>query len=169
VGNNGIPIVTVRGISSWNAPSAIFLVDGIVIQRPHEIVNPQNVIRLEVLSGARAAIYGSAAGNGVIVIYTRRFGNPTDPASIATQTQSVRLRGFQSPQLFYLPDYDALKSLEHDNRQTLYWNPELILLPNRPAITLRFFTSDQSGDYQIVVAGKSSVGPVLVMQKFKVE
>jgi hypothetical protein len=160
IGSSGNPVALIRGISSWNNPAALFLVDGIAVQRPHEVVNPQNVIRLEVLSGARAAIYGAAAGNGVIAIYTRRFGNTTDPASIATQTQRVLLRGYQAPPQFYMPDYETKKPSEPDNRQTLYWNPELILLPNQPDPPIRFYTSDIPGTYIIQLQGMTGKGPI---------
>jgi hypothetical protein len=146
-----------RMLPSCTGSTLKYLIDGMIVEQPHEIINPQQIVRLEFLRGANAAIYGADC---IYAIYTRRFGNATDPGSIATQTQRVRLRGYQPPQQFYMPDYETKKSSEPDNRQTLYWNPELILLPNQPNQPIRFYTSDIPGTYLIQLQGMTDKGPV---------
>jgi hypothetical protein len=44
-----------------------------------------------------------------------------------------------------------------DVRNTLYWNPELKLGPNESEV-IRFTTSDQAGDYEILIRGSDSTG-----------
>lgn len=69
--------VRVRGAGArFGTGEPLFVVDGVpLLPGPHALsgINPQNVARIEVLKDASAAaIYGSRAGNGVILITTRR-------------------------------------------------------------------------------------------------
>lgn len=69
----GDPVVRVRGFSSINANSSpLVVVDGYPIPDGLSFVNPQDVESVEVLKdAASAAIYGSRAANGVILITTK--------------------------------------------------------------------------------------------------
>jgi hypothetical protein len=44
-----------------------------------------------------------------------------------------------------------------DVRNTLYWNPELILGPDESKV-IRFTTSDQAGEYEMLIRGSDSTG-----------
>lgn len=74
------PVIRVRGFSSINANSSpLIVVDGYPIQDGLSFVNPQDVASVEVLKdAASAAIYGSRAANGVILI-TTKSGVPDKP------------------------------------------------------------------------------------------
>ena len=66
------PSVQVRGISSNGSSNPLYVVDG---RRTNSIagIDPNDIESMEVLKdGASAAIYGAEAGNGVIMITTRR-------------------------------------------------------------------------------------------------
>lgn len=70
-GNAGAGIsVKIRGVKSFGSNEPLYIIDGF----PGDIdnVNPQDIQSMEVLKdGAAAAIYGSVAANGVIIITTK--------------------------------------------------------------------------------------------------
>ncbi len=70
-GNAGAGIeVKIRGVNTFGSNGPLYIIDGF----PGDIdnVNPQDIAGMEVLKdGAAAAIYGSVAANGVIIITTK--------------------------------------------------------------------------------------------------
>lgn len=74
--NNGAPgtssSVLVRGITTLNNNSALIVVDGVPVSNI-DVVNPEDVESISILKdGASAAIYGSRAAAGVILVTTKR-------------------------------------------------------------------------------------------------
>lgn len=66
------PNIRVRGYSSNSDMSPLFVVDGIIMADLSN-VDPSNIESMEVLKDASsAAIYGAQAGNGVVLITTKR-------------------------------------------------------------------------------------------------
>ena len=66
------PAIRVRGISSNNDAAPLYVVDGRITSSIAGI-DPNDIESMEVLKdGASAAIYGAEAGNGVVMITTRR-------------------------------------------------------------------------------------------------
>lgn len=74
------PVIRVRGFSGSSANSApLVVVDGYPVPDGLSFVNPQDVASIEVLKdAASAAIYGSRAANGVILV-TTKSGDYTKP------------------------------------------------------------------------------------------
>lgn len=75
VTSSGLPgqqaIVRIRGLGSLTNNSPLFIVDGMIGGEDH--LNPADVESIQVLKDASAAaIYGSRAANGVIIITTKR-------------------------------------------------------------------------------------------------
>ena len=139
-----IMIRCIGSFSSSNTP--LFIVDGVPVQKLEDIVNPQNVVQIDLLSGASAAVYGSNGTNGVIVIYTRRFGNQRLADSYVSQSRLDTLRGFQVEKLLIGPDYSQTTTENRlpDLRRTLHWNPEIITNRNGDA-RLSFYTFNSPG------------------------
>lgn len=88
--NSGAPgggaTVRIRGVNSIRAGnSPLYVIDGVPIsggsspsQSPLSLINPQDIVSIEVLKDASAtAIYGSRGANGVILITTKQGGGPT--------------------------------------------------------------------------------------------
>jgi len=82
VNGNGKPgagsQITIRGISTFGDNSALIVVDGIV--RSFDQIDPNEIESVSILKDASAAaVYGSRAANGVIVVTTKRgkTGKPT--------------------------------------------------------------------------------------------
>ena len=70
--------ISIRGLSSINAGSPMILVDGVVADM--SVVNPDDVESISILKdAASAAIYGSRAASGVVLVTTKKGhkGKPT--------------------------------------------------------------------------------------------
>lgn len=67
-----VPTVRVRGIASNGTSNPLYVVDGLLVD-DISTIDPSSIESMEVLKdAASAAIYGAQAGNGVILISTRR-------------------------------------------------------------------------------------------------
>ena len=84
------PAIRVRGISSNNDANPLYVVDGRITNSIAGI-DPNDIESMEVLKdGASAAIYGAEAGNGVVMITTRR-GQGDGKISYSSQLSSQSL------------------------------------------------------------------------------
>jgi len=86
------PSVTIRGSNSLINSSPLYVIDGVVWDNGgYDLVNPNDVESINVLKDASAAIYGSRASNGVILITTKkgRSGTPKITYDFYYGTQSV--------------------------------------------------------------------------------
>jgi TonB-linked SusC/RagA family outer membrane protein len=67
------PSVRIRGIGTLNNNDPLYIVDGVPLTNSMEIINNQDIESIEILKdAASASIYGSRAGNGVILITTKK-------------------------------------------------------------------------------------------------
>lgn len=118
--------VFVRGIGSANTNQLdpLFLVDGVEMTDLSS-VNPNDIIRIELLSGGKAAIFGMKGSNGVIAFYTRRFA---EKKAGLQYTKNEVINGYQKEIDFKQLDIQQIDSSPIlDFRSTIYWNPEIIL------------------------------------------
>lgn len=72
-GNEGIAL-RIRGASSVNGSDPLIVVDGVPVLNAYSFqnLNPDDIESISVLKDASAAIYGSRAANGVILVTTKR-------------------------------------------------------------------------------------------------
>ncbi|MBL1409032.1 SusC/RagA family TonB-linked outer membrane protein [Sphingobacterium faecale] len=85
--------ITIRGIGTLNNVNPLYIVDGIYMNNMDNI-NPNDVESIDVLKDASsAAIYGSRAANGVIIV-TTKSGTKTDGVP---QIEASVNTGLQSP------------------------------------------------------------------------
>ncbi len=154
--SSGTRTILINGFGTSGAtPSPLILLDGMPMGTsvPELGLNTNDILRIEKLTGANAAIYGSNGGNGVIAIYTRRHAKQ----NIIGKSKGDILKGYDLSKPFYFPDYSLPPneaSKEADNRLTLYWNPEIVTDPNGEAI-VSFYASDTVGNFKIMVEGMS--------------
>jgi TonB-linked SusC/RagA family outer membrane protein len=98
VTNNGspgtAPVITIRGISSISfASDPLYVVDGFPLNTSLTQYDAKDVERVDVLKDAStAAIYGSRATNGVIIVTTKK-GNRNGKISVSLDSYA----GIQSP------------------------------------------------------------------------
>jgi len=77
-GLDGSPSIRIRGVGAFRNSEPLVVVDGFPLPTTMPLrtvlsgINPNDVMRIDVLKDASsAAIYGSRAGNGVLLITTR--------------------------------------------------------------------------------------------------
>lgn len=65
--------VRIRGIGSIHSSDPLYIVDGLAISGGIDYLNPNDIERIEVLKDAASgAVYGARAGNGVVLVTTKR-------------------------------------------------------------------------------------------------
>ncbi len=76
------PIVRIRGMGSFGSTEPLYVVDGVIMGTTVRDFSPNDIESLQVLKDASAAaIYGSRAANGVIIITTKQ-GRKNQPMKI---------------------------------------------------------------------------------------
>jgi len=151
--------------------SVLILVDGMPSDPSIlNTINPNDVVFIDIITGPKAAIFGTRAATGVIAIYTGK-----DPDSKITSRKpgitNLVIKGFDSSRVFYSPDYSReVSSLSDlDVRNTLYWNPDVIVSGDTTS-TMSFYTSDNSGTYVVTVEGLGADGePIFCRHEFNVK
>lgn len=85
--------IRIRGMGTFGNNEPLYVIDGMPADNMNDI-NPGDIERIDVLKdAASAAIYGSRAANGVVIIQTRK-GSKSDKVNIAFNTH----HGFSTPQ-----------------------------------------------------------------------
>jgi TonB-linked SusC/RagA family outer membrane protein len=165
--------VRIRGISSFQNNDPLYVIDGTAVSESYlNFLNPDDITSIQVLKDASAAsIYGSRAGNGVVVIETTKKG----PAGPPRATLRVRT-GIASPIRGYddILIQDPLKYFEVVKQS--YLNAGLAVPtsvygdPNNPTIPQYLYAdpaavtaTDQYGRPTAVDASKYSYPNVLIM------
>ncbi|WP_246138980.1 SusC/RagA family TonB-linked outer membrane protein [Mucilaginibacter frigoritolerans] len=106
---DAVPQVIIRGVASFYQPNPLYIVDG-VRRSDLNNVNPQDIESIDVMKdAASAAIYGSAAAGGVILVTTKRGSNAGAPPSI---NFSARY-GVTNPKLVQLLNRDDYIKMEN--------------------------------------------------------
>jgi TonB-linked SusC/RagA family outer membrane protein len=118
------PTVLIRGAGSINNASPLYVLDGVVISNGgYENINPDDIASIDVLKDASAAIYGSRAANGVILITTKKGkqGEPQLNYSMYVGSQGVA----HKVGLTDASQYETLRneSLMNDGGTALFPNP----------------------------------------------
>ncbi len=115
-GNAGAGVsVKIRGVKSFGSNEPLYIIDGF----PGDInnVNPQDIQSMEVLKdGAAAAIYGSVAANGVIIITTKNgkkgdtyidFNTYLSMTTVANKLDMVNANQYKSTIKTMFENYNA--------------------------------------------------------------
>lgn len=117
--------IRVRGVGTLNNSSPMYVVDGMPVSSINE-VDPNDIDQVTVLKDASsAAIYGSRAANGVILISTKKGSNK---APVLKYDGYV---GWQSPTALpeYLPSWEYAqlynKALVNEGKKPMYSDDEV--------------------------------------------
>lgn len=136
----------------------LIMLDGVPIFDEDEIMafSPLKVRKLEVIT--RRYYLGPLSFPG-IVSYTTYNG---DLGGFQLNPKSVKMNyeGLQLQREFYLPRYESQQQRQSrmpDQRTLLYWNPSAITNADG-SLQLEFYTSDQSGNFRVVVEGMTADG-----------
>lgn len=119
------PTVKIRGTTSINSSNPLYVIDGAVIDNGGlDNINPADIESIDVLKDASAAIYGSRASAGVVIVTTKK-GKKGTP-----QINYSGYYGIQNPikrlQMADATQYAQLRnqSLANDGKAPAFANPE---------------------------------------------
>ncbi|WP_233635565.1 SusC/RagA family TonB-linked outer membrane protein [Hymenobacter setariae] len=118
------PQILVRGISTINGNSPLYVVDGLPVNDINYL-NPKDIATLTVLKdAASAAIYGSRAANGVVLI-TTKAGSVSAPVITVDATYGVS-NPTRVPHMASASEYARIMNLAATNsgNQPVYANPD---------------------------------------------
>jgi len=121
---------------------------------PNEIasLNTEDIERMEILKGGKAAIFGGRGNNGVILIYTKIGGNNYKKII----SPEFTINGITNKREFYIPKYNVKKSSSHFY-PTLYWNPNIQTDKNGNA-TFTFINHSNTNQVQIAIDALTNYG-----------
>jgi hypothetical protein len=140
--------------------SPLVILDGVPVQNIDEVLNirPAEMEQIDVVN-TRYFISGEVI-EGII-----NFRSKKGDLSVINFDRSIfrqEYTGMQLPGKYNFPAYtsDTLKkSRSADFRNTLFWKPEIKTDINGNVVT-DFWTSDEDGEYLIIVTGVSSEGKI---------
>ncbi len=118
------PQILIRGISTINGNSPLYVVDGLPVNDINYL-NPKDVATLTVLKdAASAAIYGSRAANGVVLI-TTKAGTVSAPVITVDATYGVS-NATKVPKMASASEYARIMNLAATNSglPAVYANPD---------------------------------------------
>lgn len=126
-GNAGAKVnVKIRGVKTFGDNQPLFIIDGF----PGDIenVNPQDIASMEVLKdGAAAAIYGSVAANGVIIITTKNGKKGETKIDFSTYLSSTTVA--EKLKLLNAQEYKQVHKQMYDNWNQYATGDDIVTLP----------------------------------------
>ncbi|MEJ0107169.1 MAG: TonB-dependent receptor plug domain-containing protein [Bacteroidota bacterium] len=148
IGVNGNPNdFSIRGISTLGSDQRpLIVVDNFPYEGDINNINPNDVENITILKDAAAAsIWGARAGNGVVVITTKK-GKYLQKANVSINTNITIV---DKPDLFYIPQFPASDfiNLESFLFGKGFYNSQLNNTSNRPILTpaVEIFAKSRAG------------------------
>ncbi|TAI48343.1 TonB-dependent receptor [Flagellimonas allohymeniacidonis] len=140
----------------------LWVLDGMPLIQPTSLVdiinlvNYRDVERIEIFYGAKAAIYGTRAAGGAIIIYTR---NGSDENHIARKLAQLSYEGYHNSMDFEAYEQTVPKKIlkAEGIPTTVYWNPVLKTDENGKAF-IQFDTPKDIDTYYLDVRGITEDG-----------
>lgn len=135
----------------------LVLIDGVPYFNDKELLEAASNLfdKIEVVNSDY--LLGDVVFGGIISFFTKdkKFANLKMDPSAKFFSYSM----YSKPGVFHSMNYDNKRSYSSkipDFRTTLYWKPS-IQIPPRGEVEIAFFTSDDVGQYEITVVGKSKM------------
>ena len=154
--------IAIRGINSMSSErgtTPLFLLNGIPVnQEAIENVPVWEVDFIDVLKGARASVFGSEGGNGVIAVYTLT-GKEMQNQDNVVGKNVFKHQGFYQSRKFYDPVYGN-NNLDANRKKfgsTLHWEP-VVELDKTGKAKVIFPAGIKSATYKVVLQGITSDG-----------
>lgn len=150
----------------WLKTRPVLLIDGVLINDATAIANldPEIVEKIDVIN--RNYFVGDFVFNGLVNVITR--AGDFSCTSLPEQAVRLKYKVIDSGLSFREPVASDAASVGNNNipdfRNTLYWNPSV--RPDKDGkLSVKFRTSDNIGEYEIIVQGLTSDGRPLSMKK----
>lgn len=129
--------LNIRSVGTWNNTDPLYVIDGVIRDKDaFNLLNPSDIENLSVLKdGASAAVYGSRAANGVVLVTTRkgRISKPViSVSSMIGQSRATKIPKAQSAYnqaLLVNERYDAelrdrIENVERYGEPPFTWDPK---------------------------------------------
>lgn len=178
------PTIIIRGLSSLHQPPPLYIVDGVRV--PGDNINIQDIGSIDILKDASAAaIYGSAAAGGVILITTKkgsgakpsiafsaRYGitKPKLVDNLLGKADYIKLQNVINPSYFKgatqtdtLPNTDWVHALYGNAYEQNY---NLAISGSTPAVNY-LFSGFYNGQKGIFIRNYSNIGGARINTDFK--
>ncbi len=155
------PTVRVRGYSSNTTSDPLYIVDGVRLKDISGI-DPNDIESMEVLKdAASAAIYGAEAGNGVVLISTKR--GKSGEGKIAYNLQYTLQQIGKTPQVLNAQQYAAYMvegnlltqgfiDANWDGKTDTNWLQEVYGTGHIQKHTVSFSNSSEKGNYYVALS-----------------
>ena len=109
------PIVRIRGIGSFGSTAPLYVIDGVPMGTTIRDFSPNDIETLQVLKDASAAaIYGSRAANGVVIITTKQGKK--------NQVMKINYSGYLGVDQVQKGVYDVMDSNQYGQYVTMAYN-----------------------------------------------
>ncbi|MRX37732.1 hypothetical protein GJU43_00455 [Flavobacterium sp. LC2016-23] len=143
----------------------LVVVDGLILDDLNEFFSysPKNIYKINVVKGLY--YYGAKSFNGVVAFTTKNGDYKTKlKGTFIIRPELLRPHGKKE---YFQPDYSDSKNTRiPDYRHQLLWLPSADLTDT----TIKFYTSDISGQFEIVLEGFSASGkPVFIREIIEVK
>lgn len=153
-------------------PPMLIIVDGIKIPRDEgiDLINLEDVEKVEVFRNSSTSIFGVEGGGGVFYITTVRGSGKSSSKGTAVGILPITVHGFYKAREFYSPKYESnATSNRPDLRSTIYWNPEIVTDKDGKAL-FDYYNADGKGTYRVVIEGIDEKGNLgRQVYRYKVE
>ncbi len=109
------PIVRIRGIGSFGSTAPLYVIDGVPMGTTIRDFSPNDIATLQILKDASAAaIYGSRAANGVVIITTKQ--------GMKNQPMKIDYSGYYGFDQVQKGVYDVMNSEQYGKYITMAYN-----------------------------------------------
>lgn len=160
-------VIEIRGVASFRNSDPLYVIDGMIADA-NSTINTDDIATIQVLKDASAAaIYGSRAANGVIIITTKKGRN--GPAKI---TASARYGIQQIPEQWHVmnaPDYLKTVNTQYQNSNATLPAGIAAQLANNTINTNwqdAIYRTGSQQDYNVGMSGGSNTGNYLVSASY---
>lgn len=150
--NGGQPGILIRGATTLNNTTPLYIIDGIPTTRYEDFanLNPGAIASIQVLKDASAAsIYGSRASNGVIIVTTRNGRSGSDKVLIQFNTSLTT----QSEK----PWQESV--LTSQQRGAALWRAAVNDSTDPNGLVSKIYTYDWNGDYNNPILSAVHIAP----------
>ncbi|MBN2891205.1 MAG: TonB-dependent receptor plug domain-containing protein [Bacteroidales bacterium] len=167
--------IVMRGYSSFNTNSPLYIVDGVPISYVTDIndpilerVNPSNISSVYIIEGPEAtAFYGNRAANGVIIINTNSSTYGNSYIYKKNRYQKLYLNSLftisnnntNQVETYNTKEYWRQQNETRDRNATVYWNANVQTDENGKAI-VSIYCPDEVSTFKIITEGISGNGDI---------
>ena len=157
--------VTIRDKGSEIMP--ILSVNDIILSMEDlDLIDPSNVVQVDLLTGAKAMFFGKS---GIVLsIFTKH--KIYDKIFPSFHIKSFFPLGYQQPVEFYMPKYDTPEKRNTptpDLRTTIHWQP-VVQTADTGVASFEFYTADETTSYTVIIEGLTDDGRI-IRQEGKIE